>query len=66
MSETPHDIPADQGGGRDDQPQSARRARRAWVKPEVVQLPPLTDLTLQTLSPIVGGGGTGGGGGTVF
>ena len=66
MSETTHDLPVDQGGGSDDQPKSSRRARRPWVKPEVAQLPPLTELTLQTGSPIDGGGGTGGGGGTVF
>ncbi len=65
MSETKHDIAPDQGGS-DDQPRSSRRAKRVWVKPEVVQLPPLTDLTLQSGSPIGGGGCTGGGGGTVF
>ena len=36
-----------------------------WA-PELTELPRLTDLTLQTGSPIVGGGGTGGGGSTVF
>ena len=36
MSETKHDLPPDQGGS---------DAKRAWVEPEVVQLPPLTDLT---------------------
>ncbi len=63
MRKTPHDIPVDQGDGSDDQPQSSRHARRSWVKPEVVQLAPLTELTLQTGLPIGGGGG---GGGTVF
>lgn len=43
-----------------------RRVRRAWVKPELIELPRLTDLTLQTGSPIGGGGGTGAGGSTVF
>lgn len=37
-----------------------------WVTPEIVDLPPLTDLTLQTGAGIVGGGGIGGGGSTVF
>jgi len=47
----------DQGGGSD--------AKRVWVKPEVVQLPPLTDLTLQSGLPI-GGGEAREGRGTVF
>ena len=37
-----------------------------WIAPEVKELPRLTDLTLQTGSPITGGGNTGGGGSTVF
>jgi hypothetical protein len=40
--------------------------RRPWIPPAVHDLPKLTDLTLQTGSPIVGGGGTGGGGSSVF
>lgn len=55
MNEMKHDS--------DDQPKAARPAKRPWVKPEVTQLPPLTELTLQTGAPIGGGGG---GGGTVF
>jgi hypothetical protein len=31
--------------------------RCVWTKPEIVNLPPLTDLTLQTGSPISGGEG---------
>ena len=62
MSDTTHDTPVDRGGGSDDQPK-VRRGKRPWVKPEVEQLPPLTELTLQTGAPIGGGGG---GGGTVF
>ena len=37
-----------------------------WVKPLIDDLPRLTDLTLQTGSPIGGGGDTSGGGGSVF
>jgi len=37
-----------------------------WVPPRIEELPPLTDLTLQTGSPIDGGGDTGGGGSVVF
>jgi hypothetical protein len=44
----------------------SREGRRAWVRPTVEELPPLTDLTLQTGPGIPGGGGTGGGGSTVF
>ncbi len=43
-----------------------RRDRKPWVRPELRELPKLTDLTLQTGGPIIGGGGTGGGGSTVF
>ena len=43
------------------------RARTPWIRPEVTELPPLTELTLQTGDPIGGGGGTGGGtGSSVF
>lgn len=40
--------------------------RRPWTPPRLEELPPLTDLTLQTGDPISGGGDTGGGGSTVF
>lgn len=36
------------------------RPRKAWVRPEVRDLPKLTDLTLLTGSPIPGAGGSGG------
>ena len=39
--------------------------RNAWVRPEVADLPRLTELTLQTGPGIPCGGGTGGGGSTV-
>ncbi len=42
------------------------RARRPWIVPVVTELPPLTELTLITGSPIPGTGNTGGGGSTVF
>ncbi len=42
------------------------RRRRPWVEPAVEELPPLTDLTLQTGGSIPGGGDTSGGGSTVF
>jgi hypothetical protein len=40
--------------------------RRAWVRPQVTDLPRLTELTLLTGGGIPGGGGTGGGGTTTF
>ncbi len=43
-----------------------RADRAPWIRPEVEELPPLTDLTLMTGDPIGGGGDTGGGGTTVF
>jgi hypothetical protein len=37
--------------------------RLPWIPPEIIELPPLTQLTLQSTigDPIGGGGGTGGG-----
>jgi len=43
-----------------------RAPRRAWLRPEVADLPRLTELTLQTGPGIPGNGGTGGGGSTVI
>lgn len=41
-------------------------APRAWIRPEIHDLPRLSDLTLQSGGgEIPGGGGTGGGGSTV-
>ena len=40
-------------------------AKRRWVPPAILQLPKLSELTLQSPGPIPGGGGTGGGGSTV-
>ena len=37
-------------------------AKRAWLEPSITDLPPLTELTLQ--SGAAGGGGIGGTGGT--
>jgi hypothetical protein len=56
----------DRGDNASHPVQNAQRDRKPWVRPELRDLPKLTDLTLQTGSPIVGGGGTGGGGSTVF
>lgn len=50
----------------DNTPQSPASTPQPWISPEIVELPPLTDLTLQTGAGIPGGGGTGGGGSTVF
>lgn len=61
----PDDRPDPQKDLRDGEPVEGR-ARLPWVRPEVMELPPLTDLTLQTGDPIGGGGGTGGGGSSVF
>ena len=47
--------------------QPSSKKKRPWVKPELTELPRLTDLTLQTGSPIPGIGDPGiGGGSTVF
>lgn len=48
----------------DGSPPASGRSR--WMPPELIELPPLTELTLQTGGPIGGGGDTGGGGSTVF
>jgi len=51
-----------------DQPRAARpdsQRKRPWVSPELTELPRLTDLTLQTGSPIPGFGDPGSGS-TVF
>jgi hypothetical protein len=40
--------------------QSDPRTRKAWARPEIEDLPKLTDLTLQTGNPIPGTGGSGG------
>jgi hypothetical protein len=61
----PDDRPDTQKDRRDGEPVEAG-VRAPWVSPEVTELPPLTDLTLQTGDPIGGGGGTGGGGSSVF
>lgn len=49
-----------------DSPPRERPTRLPWVSPEILELPKLTNLTLQTGSPIPGMGDTGGGGSTVF
>jgi hypothetical protein len=41
--------------------QGSGRRRKPWVVPELRELPRLTDLTLQTGSPIPGTGNPGGG-----
>jgi hypothetical protein len=45
---------------------SAPVRRAAWEPPTLVELPKLTELTLQSGPPIGGGGDTGNGGSTVF
>lgn len=40
-------------------------AREVWEKPTIVELPPLTELTLQSAA-ISGQGGTSGGGSLIF
>jgi len=46
-------------------PEPDATPKRKWVRPEVTELPRLTDLTLQTGSPIPGFGDPGSGS-TVF
>ena len=50
----------------DHSEESGEVRRAAWEPATLTELPPLTELTLQTGDPIGGGGGTGGGGSTVF
>jgi len=45
---------------------SAQAGKAPWIPPAVVELPRLTELTLQTGGSIKGGGDTGGSGSTVF
>jgi hypothetical protein len=54
-------------GGEPPQPAPApgSTSKRKWVSPEVIELPRLTDLTLQTGAPIPGFGDPGSGS-TVF
>lgn len=56
-TDSPRRLPENRG-------QSERRM--PWQAPRLEELPPLTELTLQTGGPIGGGGDTGGGGSTVF
>ena len=51
--------------GEAPQPASPGSQKKQWVKPELTELPRLTDLTLQTGSPIPGFGNPGDGS-TVF
>lgn len=48
------------------QDKAAALNKAAWVAPEIVDLPRLADLTLQTGAGIPGGGSIGGGGSTVI
>lgn len=42
-------------------------AREVWEKPTIVELPPLTELTLQSVEEAISGqGGTSGGGSLIF
>ena len=45
--------------------QRGQMVKRPWIRPAVTQLPKLSELTLQSPTPIPGGGGPGGGGSTV-
>jgi hypothetical protein len=45
---------------------SLQTEKKSWTKPQITDLPRLTDLTLQTGSPIGGIGDRGGGGSSVF
>jgi hypothetical protein len=44
----------------------ADASKKPWISPGVIQLPRLSELTLQSPGGIPGGGGTGGGGSTVI
>lgn len=58
-----HDPRSRPPAGGDERPPASRRP---WTPPALEELPPLTDLTLQTGSEIEGDGDTGDGGSTVF
>jgi len=45
--------------------ETTNSSKRAWITPNIEVLPRLSELTLQSPTPIPGGGGTGGGGSTV-
>ena|GEM_PF-763153 len=45
---------------------ASQHKKRTWMCPEVIPLPRLSELTLQSPGGIPGGGGTGGGGSTVI
>lgn len=47
-------------------PPRSEPKREPWEAPELIELPRLTELTLQSGGPVGGGGNTGGGGSTVF
>lgn len=61
----PSDQPTSESPGNSAQTGTGE-GKRVWQPPELQELPPLTELTLQTGGPIDGGGDTGGGGSTVF
>ena len=54
-----------ESGGQPQLPQPGSTRKRPWVTPELIELPRLTDLTLQTGVPIPGFGDPGSGS-TVF
>jgi hypothetical protein len=54
-----------ESGGQPQPPRPGSKRKRPWVKPELTELPRLTDLTLQTGVPIPGFGDPGSGS-TVF
>ena len=54
-----------ESSGQSQPPQPGSKSKRPWVTPELIELPRLTDLTLQTSVPIPGFGDPGSGS-TVF